>query len=87
MYKNIFIILLIFIIITYLIVSFKNTEHMTFKEIEKKRLEDDKKKPKFSIIVNTNKINDLNKHIIGFGSQTSLNIYKVNYNNDKKEKY
>lgn len=40
---------------------------------------DDKKKTIFSIIVEPNKMKNINKHIKGFGSQTSLNVYKVDY--------
>lgn len=62
----------------YLINRFKNVEN--FKEEENKRMEEkDKKKVVFSIIVDPKKMKNLNKHIKGFGSQTSLNVYKVDY--------
>ena len=40
---------------------------------------DDKKKAVFSIIVEPKKMENIDKHIKGFGSQTSLNVYKVDY--------
>lgn len=77
--KQTIILLIIFLpLILYLIKCLRNVEN--FKEQENKRMEDnDEKKAAFSIIVEPNKMKNIYKHIKGFGSQTSLNVYKVDY--------
>lgn len=74
-------IILIFVaaIVFYFIVGYLKKEKMTNDEKEKNKVEDNKKKVVFSILVDTKKLKDGNKHIKGFGSQTSLNVYRVHH--------
>lgn len=37
-----------------------------------------KKKPIFNILIDSNKLNIINKHITGFGSFISQNVYSIN---------
>lgn len=82
----IYIILAILIIFVLYFTNIKNIEHLTFDEMEKIRKADDLKKPIFNIIVDVNKLKNVYKHIKGLGSRTSLNVYNVNYNNDKNQR-
>lgn len=74
---------LIFIIMFsfFFILLSKNVEHLTFDQMKNQRLKDNRKKPIFNIIIDENKLNKDYINTKGFGSQTALNIYKVNYNN------
>lgn len=74
-------IIIIFFILLIFVFFYKNKENLTFDEMIEKRKKENKKKV-FSIIVNPNKLKKDYKNIRGFGSQTLINIYKVDYNND-----
>lgn len=67
MYKKF---LIIFSIIIVFFLFLKKKENFDTK--------DDRKKIDFDIIVDLNKINNKNKHISGFGSYVSQNVYRLN---------